>query len=38
LCADLSLAREKLGFEPRISLTAGLQLTLEKDARLSQSG
>ncbi|KPL77018.1 epimerase [Ornatilinea apprima] len=38
LCADLSLAREKLGFEPRLSLTAGLQLTLEKDARLSQSG
>ena len=31
--ADISLAKEKLGYEPRISLVEGLRLTLEKDTR-----
>ena len=33
MCADLSLAREKLGYQPSISLRNGLRLTLEKDDR-----
>jgi UDP-glucose 4-epimerase len=33
MCADLSLAREKLGYQPRISLVEGLRLSLERDAR-----
>lgn len=33
MCADLSLAREKLGYHPRISLADGIRLTLERDAR-----
>jgi nucleoside-diphosphate-sugar epimerase len=33
MCADLSLAREKLGYQPRISLQDGLRLTLERDSR-----
>ena len=33
MCADLSLAKKKLGYEPSISLEEGVQLTLEKDAR-----
>jgi UDP-glucose 4-epimerase len=36
MCADLTLAREKLGYQPRISLTEGLRLTLERDARFSK--
>lgn len=31
LCADLRLASEKLGYEPRTSLMEGLRLTLEHD-------
>jgi UDP-glucose 4-epimerase len=31
--ADLSLARDKLGYTPRFSLEDGLRLTLERDAR-----
>ncbi len=31
--ADLSLAREKLGYRPRVSLSEGLRLTLERDPR-----
>jgi UDP-glucose 4-epimerase len=31
--ADLSLAREKLGYTPRFSLEDGLRLTLERDTR-----
>jgi UDP-glucose 4-epimerase len=31
--ADLTLAREKLGYQPSISLADGLRLTLEKDPR-----
>jgi UDP-glucose 4-epimerase len=33
MCADLTLAREKLGYQPRISLLEGLRLTLERDLR-----
>jgi UDP-glucose 4-epimerase len=33
MCADLSLAREKLGYQPRIALADGLRLTLERDPR-----
>ena len=34
MCADLNLAREKLGFQPRVNLLDGLRLTLERDPRL----
>jgi UDP-glucose 4-epimerase len=34
LCADISLSREKLGFQPTISLEVGLRLTLEHDPKL----
>ena len=33
MCADLSLAREKLGYQPRFMLAEGLRLTLERDTR-----
>jgi UDP-glucose 4-epimerase len=33
MCADLSLARDKLGYQPRFSLSEGLRLTLERDLR-----
>ncbi len=33
MCASLSLAREKLGYQPRFSLQEGLRLTLERDPR-----
>jgi nucleoside-diphosphate-sugar epimerase len=33
MCADISLSREKLGYQPRISLSEGLRLTLERDPR-----
>jgi UDP-glucose 4-epimerase len=33
MCADLTLAREKLGYQPSISLSEGLRITVEKDAR-----
>jgi UDP-glucose 4-epimerase len=33
MCADLSLAREYLGYRPRVSLVEGLRLTLERDPR-----
>jgi len=33
MCADIRLAREKLGYQPRFSLEEGLRLTLERDAR-----
>lgn len=32
--ADLSLARDKLGYRPRVSLAEGLRLTLERDPRM----
>ena len=31
LCADLTLAREKLGYEPKTSLLEGLKTTLERE-------
>jgi UDP-glucose 4-epimerase len=34
MCADLGLAREKLGYQPTIPLEKGLRLTLERDPRL----
>jgi UDP-glucose 4-epimerase len=36
LCADISLAKEKLDYQPATSLEEGLQLTLQRDARLNQ--
>jgi UDP-glucose 4-epimerase len=36
MCADLGLAREKLGYQPRISLTEGLNLTLKRDPRFTK--
>lgn len=33
MCASLVLAREKLGYAPRISLADGLRLTVERDPR-----
>lgn len=33
LAADISRARERLGFRPRVSLADGLRLTLERDPR-----
>ena len=33
MCADITLAREKLGYQPRYSLAEGLRLTLERDHR-----
>jgi UDP-glucose 4-epimerase len=33
MCADLSLARERLGYQPRYPLAEGLRLTLERDIR-----
>ena len=35
MCADLSLAREKLGYQPRTSLADGLRMTLERDLRFT---
>jgi UDP-glucose 4-epimerase len=36
MCANLTLAREKLGYQPRVSLAEGLRLTLESDERFSR--
>ena len=36
MCADISLAREKLGYQPQVSLRQGLVFTLERDGRLRQ--
>ncbi|MCJ7622243.1 MAG: GDP-mannose 4,6-dehydratase, partial [Anaerolineaceae bacterium] len=37
LCADITLAKEKLGYQPATSLEAGLKLTLQRDPRLKKS-
>jgi len=37
MCADLTLAREKLNYQPRVSLPGGLRLTLERDPRFKAS-
>jgi UDP-glucose 4-epimerase len=34
--ADIGLARDKLGYQPRIGLEEGLRLTLERDARFKK--
>jgi UDP-glucose 4-epimerase len=34
MCGDIQLAREKLGYQPTISLETGLRLTFERDPRL----
>jgi UDP-glucose 4-epimerase len=36
MCADLTMARQLLKYEPKISIEAGLRLTFEKDPRLMQ--
>lgn len=36
MCADLSLARAKLGYKPHFSLAEGLRLTIERDSRFQQ--
>jgi UDP-glucose 4-epimerase len=33
MCADLTLAKEKLGYQPQVNLEEGLLLTLERDSR-----
>jgi len=33
MCADLTLAREKLGYQPRLDLAEGLRLILDRDPR-----
>jgi UDP-glucose 4-epimerase len=33
MCADLALARERLGYQPKVSLIDGLMLTVERDPR-----
>ncbi len=38
MCADISLARELLGYAPTTSLEQGLKLTFEHDPRLRQIG
>ena len=35
MCADLSLARRKLGYQPHFTLNEGLRQTLERDPRFS---
>ena len=35
ICADLTLAKKKLGYKPSVPLAEGLKLTLEKDARFT---
>jgi UDP-glucose 4-epimerase len=36
LCADISIARRLLGYEPRVDLAQGLRLTLERDPRFGR--
>jgi UDP-glucose 4-epimerase len=36
MCADLTLAGEKLHYTPRVTLTEGLRLTLERDPRFQK--
>jgi UDP-glucose 4-epimerase len=36
MCADLTLAKKKLGYQPSVSLADGLRMTLEKDARFAK--
>ena len=34
MCADLTLARELLGYEPKVSLEMGMQMDFEGDSQL----
>ena len=36
MCADLSLAKEKLGYLPQVSLEDGLRMTIQKDHRFQK--
>jgi UDP-glucose 4-epimerase len=36
MCADLTLAREKMGYQPRLPLAEGLRLTIERDERFKK--
>jgi UDP-glucose 4-epimerase len=36
MCADLSLAKDKLGYKPLTSIEDGLRLTIQRDARFQQ--
>jgi len=36
MCADLSVAQQRLAYKPTVSLETGLRMTFEKDARLKQ--
>jgi len=36
MCADITLARQKLSYQPRTSLAEGLRLTLERDPRFQR--
>jgi UDP-glucose 4-epimerase len=36
MCADISLAKQKLNYDPQISLKTGLRLTLERDPRFKK--
>lgn len=35
MCADLTLAKKKLGYQPSVSLEEGLELTLKRDTRFA---
>jgi len=37
LCADLTLAKQKLNYKPAISLETGLRLTLQRDPRFNRA-
>jgi nucleoside-diphosphate-sugar epimerase len=37
MCADLTLARAKLGFQPRVGLQDGLQRMLARDLRFQRT-
>ena len=36
MCADLTIAREKLGFEPKVTLEDGMRMTFEMDENLKK--
>lgn len=36
MCADLNLAKEKLGYQPRVSLEQGLHKTIKRDPRFQK--
>jgi len=36
MCSDLTLAKDKLGYKPNITLEAGLRLTIQRDSRFQR--